>query len=102
MDSDDNNCSETEWEVEKICQHDEELDLFLIKWKGWLERTWEPRGNLTNCDRMLRTFEVGQFIKKYCSLEAEGGSGSDSDDEEESEAEVESEEDEVEIVYIDD
>ena len=32
---------------------------YLIKWTGWLKRTWEPEENL-NCDEMIQDYEKSQ------------------------------------------
>ena len=43
------NNNEREYEVEDIVRYDEERDLYLVKWKGYLAKTFEPIEHLKNC-----------------------------------------------------
>ena len=40
------------WEIEKIQKKKE--DKFLIKWKGFVKSTWEPRQNLIHYDETIK------------------------------------------------
>ena len=42
------------FKVETILNYDSEL--FLVKWVGYKDPTWEPRKNLDQCEKMLWAF----------------------------------------------
>jgi len=42
-----------EYEVEDVVRYDEERDLYLIKWRGYLLKTLEPIDNLKNCMNLV-------------------------------------------------
>lgn len=83
---------EHEFEVERIIGYNDDTGMYLIKWAGYDEKTWEPRENLTNCQDMLKKYELKCFVDKYLYLEA----CESDDDEEEDDEEEEEEEDEDE------
>lgn len=41
---------------------------YLLKWKGYRDRTWGPRANLDECDEMLRNFELKQAKRAISEL----------------------------------
>lgn len=57
--------SQKEWEIEKIV--DSQVDVitkehfYRVKWKGFpsTDNTWEPKKNLTGCNRAIQAFEKG-------------------------------------------
>ena len=57
--NDENECDDVEYVVEKIYgkrSGDEETE-YLVKWKGYRKKTWEPLSNLSNCVRLVKEFE---------------------------------------------
>lgn len=48
-----------EWEVDHIAQEVERNGetFYLVFWKGFLEPTWVPQQDLTNCDELLKEFK---------------------------------------------
>jgi hypothetical protein len=52
------------YEVERIIE--KRGAKFLVKWKGYgeSENTWEPRGNLDDCQDLLNDFEAKQAAPK--------------------------------------
>jgi hypothetical protein len=67
---------EEEWEVEGIedargSGSDRE---WYVRWKGYTERTWEPRENLTDCAEMLAAFER-QSTRTRSSARGSSGRG---------------------------
>ncbi|GAB6021401.1 Eukaryotic translation initiation factor 2 subunit 3 [Chamberlinius hualienensis] len=65
-----------EYEVEVVLdiKIDENVEYYLVKWKGWLSpyNTWEPMTNLTNCPLLIKKFH--QHMKD--SLLSYSGEGS--------------------------
>ncbi len=54
--------AEPVYEVEKIldkCFDKRKRPLYEVKWKGYEEKTWEPKSSFKTCDAMLKNFEVG-------------------------------------------
>lgn len=44
-----------EYEVEATTGQKE--DKFQVKWKGYKQKTWELRANLTNCENVFRLWQ---------------------------------------------
>ena len=69
-------CSDKEWEVEKIIKERtklkknkrtgkiEPIKEYLVRWIGYNYPTWEPESNLENCQEILQDFLREEAIKK--------------------------------------
>lgn len=58
------------YEVEEILDH-QNMEKFLIKWRGFEEPTWEPLANLDNCQSLLADFRYLIELRR-CLEEADG------------------------------
>ena len=60
FESDSDNESTIEWELEKIVEkrYSENGTEYLIKWVNNDEETWEPKNNLTDCAATIQTFQL--------------------------------------------
>lgn len=62
------------YEVEDILDH-KNMGMFLVKWKGFKEPTWEPLKNLDGCKDLLADFTFLEHVREDL---AEEDSSSDS------------------------
>jgi hypothetical protein len=79
--TDSKEAEEEEYEVEKVLEHDEERDTYLVKWKGYPpeDNSWEPAMNLQNAAKEVRDFwrlhsanrPVHQARRKYQKLNSQ-------------------------------
>jgi hypothetical protein len=61
-----------EYEVESILTSKIENNqlFYYVKWKGYVNATWEPASNMTNCDQLLKDFKLREKLKKLSREQA--------------------------------